>query len=89
MGPGVNIAFDKEVLEELMELSPPGLEELMALTEIMDLIKENKYDIYVLDSAASGHLLRFLELPDLVRDWLKSIFKILRKYQGFKLEEIA
>jgi len=89
VGPGVDIVYDKEVLEGLMELSPPGLEELMALTEIMDLMKENKYDIYVLDSAASGHLLRFLELPNLVRDWLKSIFKILRKYQGFKLEEVA
>ncbi len=89
VGSGMDVVFDKQVLEELMELSPPGLEELMALREIMDLIKENKYDIYVLDSAASGHLLRFLELPDLARDWLKGIFKILRKYQGFKLEEIA
>ncbi len=89
IGPGLDVAFDKQVLEELMEISPPGLEELMALGEIMNLMKENKYDIYVLDSAASGHLLRFLELPELVRDWLKSIFKILRKYQGFKLEEIA
>lgn len=89
VGPGLDVAFDKEVLKELMDLSPPGLEELMALGEIMDLMKENKYDIYVLDSAASGHLIRFLELPNLVRDWLKSIFKILRKYQGFKLEEVA
>lgn len=77
----IDIAFDRRVMEELMGLSPPGLEELMALGKIVDLIKEDKYDIYVLDSAASGHLLRFLELPDLVRDWLKSIFKILLKYR--------
>lgn len=88
-GLGVELVYDQQVLEELMELSPSGLEELMTLGEIMNLMKENKYDIYVLDSAASGHLLRFLELPDLVRDWLKSIFKILRKYQSFKLEEVA
>jgi len=79
---GVDIAFDRKVMEELMDLSPPGLEELMALGKIMDLMKEGEYDIYVLDSAASGHLLRFLELPDLVREWLKSIFKILLKYRG-------
>ena len=88
-GSGIDVVYDTQVLKELLDLSPPGLEELMALGEIMDLIKENKYDIYVLDSAASGHLLRFLELPNLARDWLKSIFKILRKYQGFKLESIA
>ena len=86
---GVDIAYDREVLEELMEFSPPGLEELMALREVIDLIKGAKYDFYVLDSAASGHLLRFLELPNLIRDWLKSIFKILRKYQGLKLEGVA
>ena len=78
---GVDVAFDRKVMEELMDLSPPGLEELMALGKITDLMKEGKYDIYVLDSAASGHLLRFLELPDLVREWLKSIFKILLKYK--------
>lgn len=79
---GVDIAFDRKILRELMELSPPGLEELMALGEIMDLMKKGKYDIYVLDSAASGHLLRFLELPEMIRDWLKSIFKILLKYRN-------
>jgi len=87
---GVDIAFDRKVMEELMDLSPPGLEELMALAKITDLMKEGKYDIYVLDSAASGHLLRFLELPGLVRKWLKSIFKILLKYRGVaRLTEIT
>ena len=82
VGKDMDVVFDRKVMEELMDLSPPGLEELMALSKIMDLMKEREYDIYVLDSAASGHLLRFLELPDLVREWLKSIFKILLKYRG-------
>lgn len=82
IGGGMDIAFDRKVMEELMEFSPPGLEELMALGKIMDLMKEDKYDIYVLDSAASGHLLRFLELPEIIRDWLKGIFKILLKYRN-------
>ena len=81
IGGGMDIAFDRKVLAELMELSPPGMEELMALGEIMNLMAEGKYDIYVLDSAASGHLLRFLELPETIREWLKSIFKILLKYK--------
>jgi len=87
---GVDIAFDRKVMEELMDLSPPGLEELMALGKITDLMIEGKYDIYVLDSAASGHLLRFLELPGLVREWLKNIFKILLKYRKIaRVTEIA
>jgi len=94
----MDTAFDRKVMEELMELSPPGLEELMVLGEIIDLMKDSnppatlplaegerapgKYDIYVIDSAASGHLLRFLELPEVIRDWLKSIFKILLRYRN-------
>lgn len=81
VGKSMDIVFDRRVMEELMDLSPPGLEELMALGKIMDLMAKEKYDIYVLDSAASGHLLRFLELPGLVREWLKNIFRILLKYR--------
>lgn len=88
-GPNIELVYDKQVIRELMELSPPGLEELMALGKIADFIKAKTFDIYVLDSAASGHLLRFLELPVLIRDWLKSIFKILRKYQKLNVMETA
>jgi arsenite-transporting ATPase len=35
-----------------------------------------------MDSAASGHLLRFLETPTVVGDWLNTIFKLLLKYKG-------
>lgn len=79
---GMDIKFDKEVMEELITLSPPGLEELMALKKIIKLMKVSDYDCFVMDSAASGHLLRFLETPDIVREWLKTVFKLLMKYKG-------
>ncbi len=81
-GTGVDVKFDREVLRELLTASPPGLEELMALLTVMEFMKEEEYDLFVLDSAASGHLLRFLELPHLVRGWLKIGFKLLIKYRG-------
>ena len=77
---GVDVKFDREVLRELLSVTPPGLDELMALTKIADL--NNEYDLFVLDSAPSGHLVRFLELPHLVRDWLKATLRLLRKYRG-------
>lgn len=81
-GSGVDIKFDREVLKELLGLPPPGLDELMALRKIMELMKEGDYDLFVLDPAASGHLIRFLELPHLVQDWLRSVFTLLLKYRG-------
>jgi len=79
---GMDIKFDREVMEELIALTPPGLEELMALKKIIELMKTSDYDIFVMDSAASGHLLRFLETPDIVREWLKTVFRLILKYKG-------
>jgi len=87
---GMDIKFDKEVMENLIAITPPGLEELMALKKIIEFMKTSlpdrqqagDYDLFVMDSAASGHLLRFLETPDIVREWLKTVFRLLLKYKG-------
>jgi len=79
---GMNIKFDRKVMEELIVLAPPGLEELMALKKIIELMKASDYDCFVMDPAASGHLLRFLETPNIVREWLKTTFSLILKYEG-------
>jgi arsenite/tail-anchored protein-transporting ATPase len=79
---GTDIKFDREVMTEMLELAPPGLDEIMSLDTIMDLRKERAFDIFVLDTSPTGHLFRFLELPALVRDWLKAFFRLLLKYKG-------
>jgi len=67
----VDIKFDREVFEELVSVSPPGLDEIMALIKIIDFMDEDKFDIYVFDSASTGHLLNFLEMPQIIREWIK------------------
>lgn len=81
LGKGMDIQFDREVMTELLSLSPSGLDEIMALIRFVEYIEEERFDLYLLDTAATGHLVRFLELPELMRDWLKAIFKILIKYK--------
>lgn len=82
LGGSVDIKFDREIMQELLSVTPPGLDELMALRKIVDLLQGGEYDLFVLDSAASGHLLRFLELPHLAREWLNATFRLLLKYKG-------
>jgi arsenite-transporting ATPase len=79
--PNLDITFDREVMEHLLDLAPPGLDEIMALTSIMDHLDSGRYDMIVVDAAPSGHLLRLLELPELIRDWLKIFFSLLLKYR--------
>lgn len=74
--------FDRRVMEELISLTPPGLDELMALMKIMDYIAEGAFDRYVLDLAPTGHALRFLEMPALVRKWFITFIRLILKYQG-------
>ena len=81
LGGNLDMRFDREILQELFSVTPPGLDELMALRKISDLLKDGNYDTFILDSAASGHMLRFLELPHLVIDWLNTIYKLLLKYK--------
>jgi arsenite-transporting ATPase len=61
-----DLRFDREVLERILDLSPPGLDEVMALTRVMALLASGSYDLLVLDSAATGHLIRLLELPEII-----------------------
>ena len=77
-----NVEFDRQVMEELISLTPPGLDELMALMKIMDFIDAGQFDRYVLDLAPTGHALRFLETPTVVRQWFITFFRLLLKYQG-------
>jgi arsenite-transporting ATPase len=81
-----DLAFDGEVLERILDLSPPGLDEVMGLTRVMALLASGKFDLLVLDSAATGHLIRLLELPEIIDQWLKAFFDLFLKYQSiFKL----
>jgi arsenite-transporting ATPase len=79
--PHVDITFDREVMEHLLDIAPPGLDEIMALTAVMEHLDGGCYDVVVMDSAPSGHLIRLLELPELISAWLKQFFSLLLKYR--------
>jgi arsenite-transporting ATPase len=87
---GFDLTFDRVVLERLMDLAPPGLDEIMALTRIMEFLAQASYDVFILDCAPTGHLIRLLELPDLIDDWLKTFFNLFIKYERIlRLPEFA
>jgi arsenite-transporting ATPase len=85
-----DLTFDREVLERILDLSPPGLDEVMGLTRVMALLASSRYDVLVLDSAATGHLIRLLELPAIIDQWLKAFFDLFLKYpQIFRLTKFS
>lgn len=87
---GMDLAFDREVMERMLDVAPVGLDEILAITRIVDLMEHNRYDYFVLDTAPTGHLLRFLEMPELIDQWLKTFFSLFLKYRNiFWFENIT
>jgi arsenite-transporting ATPase len=85
-----DVPFDRQVMERMLDLAPPGLDEIMALVRVMEFVEQGRYDIFILDSAPTGHLLRLLELPELIDQWLKTFFGFLLKYQlTFRFPDLA
>ncbi len=68
---------DVDVLETL-----PGMDEVMAYDMLVEFIETGKYDQIVLDTAPSGHALRFLSIPGYMDDWLKKTFRMGRQVFG-------
>lgn len=80
-GARMEIKFDREAMRELVELTPPGIDEIAALGTISDLLESERYQTIVLDTAPTGHLIRFLELPEVALSWIRTFMKLLLKYQ--------
>jgi arsenite-transporting ATPase len=88
--PELEWTFDREAMERIVDLSPPGLDEVMALSKVIDLCAQNQYGILVLDCAPTGHLIRLLETPELVDGWLRAFFGLFLKYkQIFRLPKVS
>jgi arsenite-activated ATPase ArsA len=70
---------DQEI-EDLFHLEIPGLDELMSFKKIMDFMDASEYQLYLVDTAPTGHALRLLMLPDLLNDWIKFLAALRWKY---------
>jgi len=76
------IQFDREAMRELVALAPPGIDEIAALSTVSDLLERGDYSTIVIDTAPTGHLLRFLELPGVALSWVRTFIKLLLKYKN-------
>lgn len=69
--------LDDILAEELSVL--PGMEEISSFLWINKHIKENFFDVIILDAAPTGETLRFLSIPDVAKWWVNKILPIQKK----------
>ena len=58
--------LDREDVDALLDLTIPGVDELVGLDEILRLARIREYDDIVVDTAPTGHTLRLLASPEAV-----------------------
>ncbi len=79
---GVSVAYSPAAWRQLVDQALPGIDEMLSLIAIAKLLEDGQQDLIVLDTAPTGHLLRFLAMPTALSDWLSWIFKLWIKYQN-------
>jgi arsenite-transporting ATPase len=82
-----DVAFDRAVARDLLDLAPGGVDELCALLTVTETLfppggDAPRHDLVVVDAAPTGHTLRLLALPDLALEWVKTLMATLLKYRG-------
>lgn len=77
----LRVAYGPEAWKQIVSQALPGIDEMLALITVMELLESGEQQLIVLDTAPTGHLLRFLEMPTAMGDWLSWIFKLWLKYQ--------
>ncbi|KAB2031562.1 hypothetical protein ES319_D05G312200v1 [Gossypium barbadense] len=83
MGLGILVEQLGELkLGELLDTPPPGLDEAIAISKVMQFLESPQYNMFtriVFDTAPTGHTLRLLSLPDFLDASIGKILKLRQK----------
>jgi arsenite/tail-anchored protein-transporting ATPase len=78
---GMTVAYDTEAMQKLVEIAPPGADELFAITRLADLDADEMQTRVIVDTAPTGHFLRLLDLPRTAGEWVREFMRILLHYR--------
>jgi len=78
---GMTVAHDEEAMRSLIEIAPPGADELFAITRLAALANDESLAGVIVDTAPTGHFLRLLELPRAAGEWVREFMRLLLRYK--------
>ena len=81
----IDLSFERELLSELLEIVPPGVDEVLAIFRILDLLSNDvssgRDQGVVIDMAPTGHALELLRMPDRILAWTRPLLKTLAAHR--------
>jgi arsenite-transporting ATPase len=82
----VDLTFEKEVFAALMEVVPPGVDEVFAIFRILDLLEAKPGSVFI-DMAPTGHALELLRMPERILLWSRLLLKSLASHRTLALAQ--
>jgi arsenite-transporting ATPase len=79
------LRLDRDIIEKLWNLAPPGVDEVVALLEMMAGLESG--ETLVIDSAPTGHFLRLLAMPQLAQEWAHALMRMFLQVRAADLDE--
>ncbi len=84
----VDLSFERRTLLALLDMVPPGVDEIAAIFGVLDYIGERQW--LVVDMAPTGHALELLRMPGRILLWLRLLLKTLAPHRRMALaREVA
>ena len=71
-------ALDRQVVEQLWKLAPPGADEAVAVAELLGVMNDS--GTIVVDAAATGHFVRLIAMPEFALRWAQGLLALLRQH---------
>lgn len=85
----VELSFEHEMISALLDIVPPGVDEIFAVFKLLDFIQTRKLAL-VIDMAPTGHALELLRTPERLVVWTRLLLKSLSAHRKLPLaQELA
>jgi arsenite-transporting ATPase len=87
-GVHLDLSFERELLSALLDIVPPGLDEVLAIFRISEMHSRSLGKI-VIDMAPTGHALELLRTPERIVSWSRVLLKSLASHRKLALARNA
>jgi len=85
----VDLWFERQLFFHLLDSVPPGLDEILAVFKIMELVGQKKNGRVVIDMAPTGHALDLLRTPERILVWTRLLLKTLAAHRTLAIARDA
>jgi arsenite/tail-anchored protein-transporting ATPase len=82
----IDLTFEKEVFAALMDVVPPGVDEVFAIFRILDLLEKRPGGVLI-DMAPTGHALELLRMPERILLWSRLLLKSLAAHRTLSVAQ--